>query len=318
MSMAFSVSDVSPAMALRLAMRASICLEEIAAIKAIPAWQRDAESSLSDQLATILRTVAEQVIEELITSGRVPGDDLARKILLRYLEDAGGQIAETTAAAAQSAAQHGRDKVVADVRSAAARGAGSTAGSTPISTTVSTVSNIAFGAFPEHTRNLIRDKVFEASERTVQRITGNVMENLTRSYEDGVGIDEAARRLREVFTDMESHELKRVARTEIISAQNEGTYLTEQELGIEYHEWISAQDDRTRESHLEMHGQITRVGDYFSIGLLYPGDFDSGVDLSEIINCRCRVAAYLMPEGKIAPPSDWFYESDLIDIVEAT
>lgn len=296
MSMAISVSDVSPAVALRIALKAAICLERIAAAKATPAWQRDAEDALSAQLVELLRSAASGVIDHLVEMGYVPGDPVSRATLLQHIHEISDGLTDAIANAAGDAAQHGRDVAVGSLRAAGESG-------------------ISFDTLPEHTRNLIRDKAFEASTRTMERITGDVMSSLTQSFEDGVGIDEAARRLRDVFDGMEQHELVRVARTEIISAQNQGTYTTLRDLGVDYHEWLSAEDDRTRESHLELNGQIVRVGDPFSNGLYHPGDTSGAIE--EWINCRCRVAPFLMPEGKTAPPGQpWFYASDLVDIVQ--
>jgi len=115
---------------------------------------------------------------------------------------------------------------------------------------------------------------------------------------------------------MQDYELRRVARTEINSFQNEGAYLTEQELGVRYHMWYTALDERVRGSHSNMHGEIVRVGEPFSNGLYYPGDRSGGQGtIKEWINCRCRTVPFLMPEGKMAPPgASYFRESDLIEI----
>lgn len=292
-----SLDNLTSSQALLLAFEAEILLEEIAAIKATPAWQRDLEARLSADLSALLRGVAGLVIEQLAASERVPSDVLALSMLLQLVSDASGSVGEAIDSALVAAAQHARDAVVSHPGRA-------------------DVSGVSFDRFPEHTRNLLRDKAFEASQRTLARVTGDVTASLTQSYEDGVGVDEAARRLREVFSDMEAHELVRVARTEIISAQNLGTYHTQLELGVEYHEWISAHDDRTRESHLDIDGTIVRVGDPFPNGLIHPGDTDGPIE--EWVNCRCRAAAFFMPEGKMPPPgAPWFREGELVDMVEA-
>jgi SPP1 gp7 family putative phage head morphogenesis protein len=141
------------------------------------------------------------------------------------------------------------------------------------------------------------------------------MENLKNSYEQGFGYDKAGQQLNEVFNGMEKYELERVARTEIASKENLGMYMSEQELDVEYHQWKTSIDGREREEHNEMNGQIVRVGQPFQYGLLYPLDFSSGADLSLIINCRCNIMPFIMPEGYAAPPNlDYFYESDLIKI----
>ena len=59
-------------------------------------------------------------------------------------------------------------------------------------------------------------------------------------------------------------------------------------------EWIAAEDDRTRESHLEVNGETRPMGEPFQVGgatLMYPGDPAANAP-GETINCRC-VLGYL-------------------------
>lgn len=158
----------------------------------------------------------------------------------------------------------------------------------------------------------IKDKLFTASENTMERISGQVEEKLLQCYQDGIGIDEAARQLRDdVFDGLQNWEAERIARTEIQGAQNYANHHAIVE-HADYEQWWTAGDDRVRDSHVEMHGQITRPGDAFSNGLLYPGD-PLG-DTEEIINCRCYSIPYNMPMGMIPPPgATWFYEEDLVE-----
>ena len=88
---------------------------------------------------------------------------------------------------------------------------------------------------------------------------------------------------------------------------------TYESLDVEYTQWIAADDDRTRESHVEVDREIIRLGDEYSNGLKYPGDTDGPIE--EWINCRCSNAPFVMPYGYIAPPGmEQFREEDLIPI----
>lgn len=171
---------------------------------------------------------------------------------------------------------------------------------------------------PDSTYDLIKNRTFEASLQTLSRMRGDVMANLAKSYEEGYGINKAAEALRKKLVSMRDYELVRIARTEINSGQNQGAYETEREFHINYHMWWSADDDRVRDGttsdadHTYMHGQIVRVGEPFSNGLLYPGDMSGPIE--EWINCRCRLVPFLMPEGFTAPAQRYFYEEDLIPI----
>lgn len=88
-----------------------------------------------------------------------------------------------------------------------------------------------------------------------------------------------------------------VARTESCTTMNAGSNALYQSEGIELKEWISVQDDRTRDSHLLMDGVVIPITDKFEVPatsqtvggwLEYPGD--PTADPSEVCNCRCTIA----------------------------
>ena len=162
-------------------------------------------------------------------------------------------------------------------------------------------------------------RVFIASERTLARVDRSIMDIITLGYKSGKGIDYVANNLTKRFDQLTTWESKRIARTEIHNAHNRGTMDKYQEFGIEYTMWITAHDDRVRglkesdtADHVELDGQIIRLGDTYSNGLKYPGDTDGLIE--EWINCRCSNAPYVLPYGFAAPPMEQFTENDLIKI----
>lgn len=159
----------------------------------------------------------------------------------------------------------------------------------------------------------IRKEVFTASQTTLARVDQRITSNLAESYNEGLGIKDAGRKIEKEFSSLKGWEAKRIARTEINSAQNMGTFNSYDELGVEYHQWWSGQDERVRDSHQHLHGKIVRVGNTFSNGLKHPGD-RSG-PLREWINCRCTSLPFIMPAGMMAPPGMIeFTEEDLVPI----
>lgn len=157
------------------------------------------------------------------------------------------------------------------------------------------------------------EKVFIASKRTLARVTSDLNQIITEGYTSGKGINIVANALTRRFDQLETWEAKRIARTEIHNSHNQGVMRIYNEVGVEYTQWIAANDDRVRESHAEIDGEIIRVGDTYSNGLKYPGD-TSG-DIEEWINCRCSNAPFVIPYGYMAPPDkEQFYEDDLIEI----
>ena len=157
------------------------------------------------------------------------------------------------------------------------------------------------------------DKVFIASQATLNRVDTSIKTLLTEGYQSGKGINYVANLLTRRFDQLQTWEAQRIARTEIHNSHNTAVMDTYQELGVEYTMWISAGDDgRTRDSHLEVDGEIIPVGGTYSNGLKYPGDTDGPIE--EWINCRCSNAPYVIPYNYTAPPFSPFREEDLIQI----
>ena len=169
-----------------------------------------------------------------------------------------------------------------------------------------------FATLREAEQDLL-DKVFIASQATLERVDTSIKTLLTEGYQSGKGINYVANLLTRRFDQLQTWEAQRIARTEIHNSHNTAVMDTYQELGVEYTMWISAGDDgRTRDSHLEVDGEIIPVGGTYSNGLKYPGDTDGPIE--EWINCRCSNAPYVIPYGYMAPPFSPFREEDLIQI----
>jgi len=242
----------------------------------------------------------------------VPSSDMEMKILLSDLADIAEDFGNVLFDNKQETLNYARAKTISEIEKAKKKAIKAKKIPKPIA-------GISFMDYSPELLRLIKEKTFVASQHTLDRMIGDIMKNLSQSYQDGLGINKAADNLKEVFDSMEDYQLKRIARTEINGAQNEGAYQTMLELELEYQQWWSAQDSKVRGNdpkdkadHVYMHAQIVRVGQPFSNGLYYPGD-RSG-DISEWIECRCRPVPFNMPEGYRAPDMDYFYESDLIKI----
>ncbi len=172
--------------------------------------------------------------------------------------------------------------------------------------------NNLFGTLDDAEEELLR-KTFNASKRTLARVTGDINALITQGYTSGKGINVVAQLLQTRFNQLQTWEAKRIARTEIHNAHNNAVMKTYESLNVEYTQWIAADDDRTRESHIEVDREIIPMGGTYSNGLAYPGDTSGPIE--EWINCRCSNAPYVMPYGYMAPPGmAQFREEDLIKI----
>ncbi len=81
-----------------------------------------------------------------------------------------------------------------------------------------------------------------------------------------------------------------IARTESASSVNQGQLITYSGEGVGKKEWLSVQDDRTRDDHADADGQVVAIDEDFDVGgeaLAYPGDPSASAE--NVCNCRCSM-----------------------------
>ena len=179
----------------------------------------------------------------------------------------------------------------------------------------------------QYTEDRLLNKTFIASQRTLERVDENINKIITDGYRSGKGMEHVGRQINERFQQLKTWEARRIARTEIHGAHNEGVMKSYETLGVEYTQWVAHIDKRTRPSHggrakgkkalfgvshESVNGEIIPFGETYSNGLAYPGDTSGPIE--EWINCRCSNAPFVMPAGMMAPPYSPFREEDLIQI----
>ena len=171
--------------------------------------------------------------------------------------------------------------------------------------------NSLFGTIPKAEEDLL-NRTFRASQNTLNRVDNQLNQIISDGYREGKGINKVANDITKRFDQLADWEARRIARTEINTSHNQATRDQYKEDGVEYTQWIAANDDRTRDSHVEVDGEIIPIGGKYSNGLAFPGD-TSG-PLEEWINCRCSNAPFVIPYGFMAPSFSPFRESDLVPI----
>ena len=177
--------------------------------------------------------------------------------------------------------------------------------------------NNLFGTLEYSEERLLNDE-FIATQQTLDRVDESINKIVTEGYKSGKGIDHVARELQTRFKQLRTWEARRIARTEIHTAHNQGIMKSYETLGVEYTQWKSAHDHRVRghrksdrANHIIMDGEIIPFGGTYSNGLKYPGDKSGRIE--EWINCRCSHAPYVMKPGETVPPGlTSFTESDLL------
>ena len=119
-----------------------------------------------------------------------------------------------------------------------------------------------------------------------------VREEISRCFAQGIMYSQVADRIN-LRMNTGKYNAYRIARTEGQRITNEATYraiVEAEKRGAQIvKQWCGILDGRIRPSHAELHGQVKKVDEYFTVNghsALYPSGF--GVP-SEDINCRCRL-----------------------------
>lgn len=138
--------------------------------------------------------------------------------------------------------------------------------------------------------------VREANAFTLEEISDAVVESIEEALKEGFSesetIDQIVDRIDEIYDFAVKGRAERIARTEIVSASNAGGWHGMKDAGAEKKEWLATSDDKTRESHRQLDGEVVSIGEKFvspvtGEKLEFPGD--PSAEPSEIVNCRCTV-----------------------------
>lgn len=128
------------------------------------------------------------------------------------------------------------------------------------------------------TQKRIREIVGDITLETI--LEGETLENFTDKLTSKLNVESRAR-------------ARVIARTEVQLATNNASReaVRSMEIPNMTKEWVSAVDDRTRDSHIDMNGTKTELDDVFTTptGVNMDGPGDPGAPPEEIINCRCAL-----------------------------
>lgn len=140
----------------------------------------------------------------------------------------------------------------------------------------------------EHRLSFLADQVNDTTLAALK-------DTITEGESLGESIDTIASRIDKVFDYSESSRSKTIAMTELFGSMNMAQLETYKLAGVKFQKWITARDEKVRDSHAEMEGQTVGIGEYFISGnggkMLYPSDRENGADASDTINCRCQAIA---------------------------
>lgn len=126
----------------------------------------------------------------------------------------------------------------------------------------------------------------------IARTTINQVKDIISSgVDEGLSEINLAKRIKDRAPILSISRAQTIARTETHAAANYAAQEAVESTGIEARrEWVSAENDRTRESHSEANGQVVGLKETFIVDgedLMYPGDPSGSPE--NVINCRCAV-----------------------------
>lgn len=159
---------------------------------------------------------------------------------------------------------------------------------------VDTGKGINFNLFEPNIARAVEQRIgFFASK--VNQTTLDLIQNaINDGLSAGEPISDIAKRLDAVYSFRENFSSKLTAQTEVIGATNSGQLMAYREAGVEQKRWLTALDEKVRDSHVVTEGQTVDLDQSFITGdgnyLQYPGDRSSGAAASDIINCRCTLS----------------------------
>jgi HK97 family phage portal protein len=146
----------------------------------------------------------------------------------------------------------------------------------------------------------VAQKVVMINNTTMEKIKAIVFDGQT----NGKSIKEITKNIDSLYLDqIIPNRSEVIARTEVISSSNAGNRFAAIQTDLPLtKEWISTRDERTRDTHIDIDGQIRDRDKYYDLSsgvqLMFPGDPNgrkeglTGKDLDkatakEVIQCRC-------------------------------
>lgn len=136
----------------------------------------------------------------------------------------------------------------------------------------------------------------EVNETTYQRLKDSLADGIAA----GEGIPELEARVSTVMDGRIDSSAETIARTEVGKGYSTGEIFGYHQSGIVKQKgWLSTLDGQTRDSHIDMHGQIVDLDDDFKSpdGGSAPGPLQFNIP-EEDINCRCSTTAIVDSNGE--------------------
>lgn len=157
---------------------------------------------------------------------------------------------------------------------------------------------IVFDVYDDAVQSAIATKVGEKiktiDQTTLEQLLPQIREQIGEAVEQGEGIRKIAKRIKDTvetkYDEYSTYRATRIARTEVVSSSNLGSYQSAVQTGLDLDkEWIATRDSRVRDPHKIADEQTRELKEDFFVGgeyLPYPG---GGSLPANNINCRCSL-----------------------------
>lgn len=143
-------------------------------------------------------------------------------------------------------------------------------------------------------RSTLAARGLKTFSRINETTTNKVMAIIDKGVKDRKTILEIRKDITDKVKDLSVGRATTIARTEVLTAVSLGKAAAMKDMEKVFEDeplvklWLTAGDDRVRDTHVDLDGEAIPVGETFENGLDYPRD-PSG-DASEVINCRCDIS----------------------------
>lgn len=135
-------------------------------------------------------------------------------------------------------------------------------------------------------REFLEGYVSRLAETLPKTSYDNFERVLREGLDEGLGVDDMAKRLRERMGDLNESRAELISQTELLNAERGATHLQISESGvpIKQKRWLTSGDERVRPEHRAMENEAVGMDEAFSNGELYPS------------SPRCRCQAIYEPD----------------------
>lgn len=144
-------------------------------------------------------------------------------------------------------------------------------------------------------QRFIRDRVAERVVMVTRSVRVEIKDFVSEAIRAGWSIPQTARMVDTLYLEqLIPNRSAVISRTEVISTSNAASLETAKNTPLPMRKrWLSTFDERSRDSHVLMDGQLRGLEEPFTLPsgarLEFPGDSSLGADASETISCRCTL-----------------------------